>query len=98
MADPLIVAFDGHPLTVDLRRDQAAELERLVGHATADPHSLAAAAKIRAVLDGDEPRVTFTGDERASLIAVLALALPDLDELLRQLYSALRDEARAEQS
>ncbi len=42
--------------------------------------------------------MTLSEAEGASLVAVLALALPDLDEPLRQLYLGLRNEARDEQA
>jgi hypothetical protein len=97
MQETLLLRFDGHPFTVELARDQATELEKRLRDATADPGSHSAADKIKAVLTAEGPHVTFAENERASLVAVLALALPDIDEPLRQLYLGVRDEARAEQ-
>jgi hypothetical protein len=98
MTDVVLVAFHNHPATAALARDQAAALEQRLRDATKDPASVTAADKIRSVVAGEEQRATLSEAEGASLVAVLALALPDLDEPLRQLYLGLRDEARDEQA
>lgn len=98
MTDVVLVAFHNHPATTALAPDQAAALEQRLRDATKDAASVTAADKIRSVLAGEEPRATLSEAEGASLVAVLALALPDLDEPLRELYLGLRDEARHEQA
>jgi hypothetical protein len=98
MTDIVLVAFHNHAVTASLALDQAAALEQRLRDATKDPSSVAAADKIRGVLAGEEPRATLSESEGAALVAVLALALPDLDEPLRRLYFELRDEARDEQT
>ena len=98
MTDAILVAFHNQPATAAIPRGQAVALEQRLRDATKDPASLAAAEKFKRVLAGEEPGATLSDEESVALVAVLALALPDIDEPLRQLYFALRDGARDEQS